>query len=198
MEQFLEKKSCIQKTIKGSRFLAYGYPCSSKDEIDAQLKAIRREHSGANHHCYGWRLAIGEEGYSDDGEPRGSAGMPILKRLSSLSCVDTLIVVVRYFGGTKLGVGGLVRAYGGTAQSLLEESVLLPYQRFVMFSFSCGYEQLSLVEHILSGYTHIILKREFLEVIAFELKILEGEHVKLQEELYTRTKGTITNMKLIP
>ena len=198
MEQFLQKKFHIQKTIKGSRFLGYAFPCSSKEEIEHAREELRKSHSGANHHCYAWRLATGEEGFSDDGEPKSSAGMPILKRLVSQSCVDTLIVVVRYFGGTKLGIGGLVRAYGGVAHALLEEGTLVPYQRYVLLAFSCGYEILSIVEHVLSSYTHLICTRDFLEDITFEVQVLESEQKEIQQMMHTRTRGKITNMRRIP
>jgi len=108
--------------IKGSRHIANVFPVKNQQEIDTALESVRSRMSGANHHAYAWRLGRGENDfrYSDDGEPSGSAGRPILKHIDGQAVTDVLVVVTRYFGGTKLGTGGLVRAYGGAAQEALE------------------------------------------------------------------------------
>jgi uncharacterized YigZ family protein len=108
--------------IKGSRFIAWATPATSPAEAEALVSAARRAHPHATHHCLAYRL--GPEGKDfhadDDGEPSGSAGRPILQQIESHGLVDTAVVVIRYFGGTKLGVGGLIRAYGGAASEVLK------------------------------------------------------------------------------
>lgn len=108
--------------IKGSRFLATVAPAASDDEARAVVARVRKEHHDARHHAWAYRLGPGAERFrwSDDGEPGGSAGKPILQALEGRNLTDTVAVVTRWFGGTKLGVGGLVRAYGGAAAAALD------------------------------------------------------------------------------
>lgn len=100
---------------KSSKFLAYAYPVESEEEIRTLLDALRKKYYDATHHCYAWRLGPHGETFraNDDGEPSGTAGKPILGQLLSNELVNCLIVVVRYFGGTKLGVSGLIGALQG-------------------------------------------------------------------------------------
>ena len=102
---------------KSSKFLAYAYPVESEEEIRTLLDALRKKYYDATHHCYAWRLGPHGETFraNDDGEPSGTAGKPILGQLLSNELVNCLIVVVRYFGGTKLGVSGLIGAYKESA-----------------------------------------------------------------------------------
>ena len=106
---------------KGSRHIANLFPVTNQQEIDDALRSVRERMPDANHHAYAWRLGRGENDfrYSDDGEPSGSAGRPLLQQLNGQELTDVLAVVSRYFGGTKLGTGGLVRAYGGAARDAL-------------------------------------------------------------------------------
>lgn len=112
---------------KGSKFLAYAFPCSNEDDVKNHLEALKTQHSKARHFCYAYRL--GTEGAhtraNDDGEPSGSAGIPILGQLQSFNLTQALVVVVRYFGGIKLGVGGLVRAYKTAAEEALTNSQIV-------------------------------------------------------------------------
>ena len=106
---------------RGSKFLAYAYPVHSLQEIKAHLYALKKEHPKAVHHCLAWRLGYDGQQYraSDDGEPSGSAGKPILGQIDSAGLTNVLVVVVRYFGGSLLGVPGLINAYKtATAMSL--------------------------------------------------------------------------------
>lgn len=107
---------------RGSRFLAYAYPIEEEDEIKRLLDALRKRHYDATHHCYAWRLGPKGELFraNDDGEPSGTAGKPILGQMLSKEVTDLLVVVVRYFGGTKLGVPGLIAAYRESAAAVLE------------------------------------------------------------------------------
>jgi uncharacterized YigZ family protein len=110
--------------IKGSRFIARAAPTRSAIEAEALVEAARRDFPDARHHCSAWRLdpAGGTFRANDDGEPSGSAGRPILREIEGRDLVDATVVVVRYFGGVKLGVGGLVRAYGSAAAAVLDRA----------------------------------------------------------------------------
>ena len=105
---------------KGSKFLAYAYPVSSEEQIRECLEALRKRYYDATHHCYAWRLGADGQNYrvNDDGEPSSTAGRPILGQLLSYGVTDVLVVVVRYFGGTKLGVSGLIAAYKESAAAV--------------------------------------------------------------------------------
>ncbi|MFT5051961.1 MAG: putative YigZ family protein [Chlamydiales bacterium] len=110
--------------VKGSRFLALLAPASSMDEAAACLQRARAEFPDASHHCWAWRLRGPGDHFrsNDDGEPGGSAGRPILQQIDGHDVVDLSVIVVRWFGGTKLGVGGLMRAYGGAAGRALDHA----------------------------------------------------------------------------
>lgn len=106
---------------RGSKFLSYAYPVANAGDIKERLQALKKEHPKAVHHCYAWRLGTDGNQYRavDDGEPAGSAGKPILGQIDSAGVTNVLVVVVRYFGGTLLGVPGLINAYKtATAQAL--------------------------------------------------------------------------------
>ncbi|MTI33463.1 YigZ family protein [Xanthovirga aplysinae] len=111
---------------KGSKFLAFAYPVVSEEDIKAKLEALRKKYFDARHHCYAWILGKDQEKFraNDDGEPNHSAGDPILGQIRSQKLTNTLIVVVRYFGGTKLGVGGLIHAYKEAAADALQDNTI--------------------------------------------------------------------------
>lgn len=107
--------------VQGSRFIGTAVPVRAREEAEAAVGEVRKEHHNATHHCYAYRLGAGveESRFNDDGEPSGSAGRPILGALERAGLTNLVVVVTRYFGGTKLGVGGLARAYGGAASLVL-------------------------------------------------------------------------------
>ena len=114
---------------KGSKFLAFAYPVVSEEEVRAALEKIRKEYYDARHHCYAYRLGLSGDvwRYNDDGEPSSTAGRPIYGQILSRELSDVLIVVVRYFGGIKLGVPGLIRAYKAAAADALDYAVTFDY-----------------------------------------------------------------------
>lgn len=119
-------------TRKKSRFIGLLYPASSKEEAETILAQVKRSHHDATHHCSAYRLMedSGPVGHTDDaGEPAGSAGRPILQQLEAAELVDVLAVVVRYFGGTKLGVGGLIRAYADATKEAIAAATLVEKQQ---------------------------------------------------------------------
>ena len=112
---------------RGSKFIGYAFPVTSEEEIKEHLRQLKKQHHNARHWCYAWQLGEQYEKYraNDDGEPSNSAGMPIYGQLQSFDVTSILVVVVRYFGGTKLGVGGLIQAYKTAAQFALEASKIV-------------------------------------------------------------------------
>ena len=137
--------------IKGSKFLAWALPCM-EIELKSRLAEARSRWPDVSHHCWAWTGSTDSElKFSDDGEPSGSAGRPILNVLVGQTLRDTLIVVIRWYGGTKLGTGGLVRAYGGAANQALAEAELIEIVPMTRFSFICPYDKWPALEHKLQG-----------------------------------------------
>jgi uncharacterized YigZ family protein len=112
---------------KGSKFIAYAYPVTSEDQIKEIVQTIKKEHYSARHHCYAWRLGHEKLLFraNDDGEPSSTAGKPILGQIQSFGLTNILIVVVRYFGGTLLGVSGLINAYRNAALDAINQSEIV-------------------------------------------------------------------------
>ncbi|MEO0334254.1 MAG: YigZ family protein [Bacteroidota bacterium] len=161
---------------KGSKFLAYAYPVSSESEVQEQLSVLKKLHHTARHHCYAFILKPKEgqaETYraSDDGEPPHSAGDPILGQIRSLQLQDVLIVVIRYFGGTKLGIAGLIHAYRtAAADALANNSIEEKYvERTVDVQFA--YPATSGVMKIIDRYSLAILEQSFAEMCHYRLSI---------------------------
>lgn len=116
---------------KGSKFLAFAYPVKTEEDIKEYQQELQKSEHAARHHCYAWKLGPGEDHYreNDDGEPNNSAGKPILGQITKYDLTDVLIVVVRYFGGTKLGVGGLINAYRTAAADAIDNGKIIRKQR---------------------------------------------------------------------
>ena len=112
---------------RGSKFLAYAYPVENEEVIKQVLQEKREEFPDATHHCYAWVLGAGQEKYraNDDGEPAHSAGTPILRQIHSFGLTQILVIVVRYYGGTNLGVPGLIQAYGNATAEALKASEII-------------------------------------------------------------------------
>lgn len=112
----------------GSRFIAFAFPVETEDEVKEHVSALKKEYHDARHHCYAYRLGYKGDVWraADDGEPSGSAGRPILGQIDSLGLSDILVVVVRYFGGIKLGIPGLIRAYKTSTADALQQASVVP------------------------------------------------------------------------
>ncbi|SHK09669.1 IMPACT family protein [Rhodothermus profundi] len=128
--------------VKGSRFLAEVFPVETAEEVAVAVEAVRRREHAATHHCTAYRLGPSGEvfRYNDDGEPSGTAGLPILRQIETRGLTNTLVVVTRYFGGTKLGRGGLMRAYGEAAASALDQAPVAERVVTIPFRLRFAYE----------------------------------------------------------
>ncbi len=135
---------------RGSRFLAIAFPLASAEDFKTKLAEIRKEHPKANHHCFAYRMGTDGNKFrvSDDGEPSGSAGRPILGQLDSQGITDAAIVVVRYFGGTLLGVPGLINAYKTAAALALQVSVVEEKAVMKFLRITCNYTDINDVMRI--------------------------------------------------
>lgn len=136
---------------RNSKFFGYAFPVKTEEEINMHLDELKSRHHKARHWCYAWQLGKAEFQYraNDDGEPSNSAGMPIYGQIQSFEVTNILIVVVRYFGGTKLGVGGLINAYKTAAQMSLEESKIITRTIDEQFEIKFDYPEMNTVMRII-------------------------------------------------
>jgi uncharacterized YigZ family protein len=163
---------------KGSKFLAFCYPVSNEEEINAHLAALRKEYYDARHHCYAWVLGANKLKHraNDDGEPNHSAGDPILGQIRSKDLTNILIVVVRYFGGVKLGVGGLITAYKSAAEEAVNNAFIEERMVTATIKISFPYESTSEIMRLIKE---------------FDLRIVEQT---FEEACYLLLEGAVMNM----
>lgn len=150
---------------KNSKFFGYAYPVANEDDVKQIIETLKKEHHTARHWCYAYQLGTETITYraNDDGEPSNSAGMPIYGQIQSFSVTNILIVVVRYFGGIKLGVGGLISAYRTTAQLTLENATILEKTINKTYCITFDYKNMNTVMRI--------IKEKNLEVINQKLEL---------------------------
>lgn len=148
---------------KGSKFLAFALPCKSEEEAKTHLNQWRKEHHLAVHVCYAFRIGSDKKVYrtSDDGEPSNSAGPPILGQIQSFDLTNTLVAVVRYYGGTNLGVGGLINAYRTAAKAAIENAEIIEDEDFLELSIKFTYELMPQVMKIIKSHNVKIVEQLF-------------------------------------
>jgi uncharacterized YigZ family protein len=171
---------------KGSSFLAYVYGISTKDEIDDILINLKKEHPQARHFCYAYRLGVKGEDYriNDDGEPKNSAGMPIYNQLKSFEVTNILAIVVRYFGGTKLGVSGLVSAYKTATQSALSTAEIIEKEETEIIEIICDYSIIDRVKyHIQQTESCQILQENYTDKIHLKIEISKEQLTDFKQKI---------------
>jgi uncharacterized YigZ family protein len=173
----LDGATRVEIKVKGSRFIGEALPVDSVAAAEEALQAIRKREYDATHHCSAWR--IDPEGrefrYSDDGEPSGSAGAPILRQIEGRGLSGALVVVTRYYGGTKLGTGGLIRAYGEAASLALDEAPvreIIPRERRTI---RFAYEDTSPAMHTIGLFDAVMAGTRYSEMTEIDLDIRSGE-----------------------
>jgi uncharacterized YigZ family protein len=150
--------------IKGSRFLSYAAPIAQREEAERFLAALHKRYFDATHHCYAWRLGYGtgeSSRFADDGEPSGTAGKPILQVITGRDLTNLIIVVVRYFGGTKLGTGGLVRAYTDAAALVLDHAAIRQIWLTRPLELVVGYDHLNTLMKLIDRHGAIVEESEY-------------------------------------
>jgi len=160
---------------KGSRFISMAWPVTTQEDIKSILEKVRKEHHSARHHCYAWMLGPTRQNYrvNDDGEPSGSAGKPILGQINAFQVTNTLIIVVRYFGGKLLGVSGLINAYRSAAESALKNGEII--EHFVQdyfdltFPYSCVNDVMKVIKDEEAGQSGQSFKLECRMTINFRI-----------------------------
>jgi uncharacterized YigZ family protein len=170
---------------RGSKFLGFLFPTESEEDFSTQLDDIKSKYPDATHHCYGWRLnpAQPKEFSTDDGEPSGTAGLPILNQLKSFEVVNAGIVVVRYYGGTKLGKSGLIEAYGLAAEQCLEKASLVSIKPVQLFEIHYPYPEENTIQKLKNDYELEILESEYLESITLKVACPKKSALYFEREI---------------
>ncbi|GAA4314680.1 YigZ family protein [Nibribacter koreensis] len=169
---------------KGSKFIAKAYAVYSEDEVKEVLQALRKEYFDARHHCYAYLLGADRAIYraNDDGEPNHSAGDPILGQIKSAGLSNVLVVVIRYFGGTKLGVSGLIHAYKTATAEALSQADLIERHETSFLTIQFGYEQMNEVMKLVKDHELPVRQQDFNLDCRLTLEARKGLVPQLQEQ----------------
>ena len=192
----IEKASVGYFKDKGSKFHAFAFPVRNEDEIKENLSRLKKEHYSARHHCYAWRIGTEEIIFraNDDGEPSSTAGKPILGQLQSFEVTNILIIVVRYFGGTLLGVGGLINAYKNAAADALNNAEIVEklIERNYCLGFTCN--ELNDVMQIIKNENLNIIKTQFEEKCKLFFSVRKSDEEKIRNIFENFYGVSISNM----
>ena len=189
----IESSAVAEFKDRGSKFLAYSFPIKDVNEFKKQLQALKKEHPKAVHHCFAYRTGIDGNNFrvSDDGEPPGTAGKPILGQIDSKNLTDILIVVVRYFGGTLLGVPGLINAYKTASSLVLQCTPIVQKAVEINYELQFNYTEMNDVMRIIKQFNCTILINEMQLFCRIEIGIAKN---KLEEVL--EALGKLKNVEL--
>ncbi|MEJ2543134.1 MAG: YigZ family protein [Calditrichaceae bacterium] len=168
--------------VKRSKFIAGLLPVKSKDEAEQAYLEIKKKYYDATHNCFAYRIDANIFRYSDDGEPNGTAGKPILQMMDGKEILEVLCVVTRYFGGTKLGTGGLIRAYSDAAKEALNRTKILKKIRSKKIKLMLDYDLENNVRNLLNSYQGKLDNSEYSDHIEMNLLIPESKAVRFRDE----------------
>ncbi|SMO54540.1 IMPACT family protein [Gracilimonas mengyeensis] len=156
---------------RGSKFMGYLFPAETEEDFADELDQIKSQYPDATHHCYGWRInpARIREFSSDDGEPSGTAGLPILNQMKSYEVVNAGIVVVRYYGGTKLGKAGLIEAYGRSAELCLDVAKLVTIRPVQFFEVKYPYPEENTINKLKNDFELKVEESEYMEDVTLKI-----------------------------
>lgn len=173
---------------KNSKFFGYAFPVSSEDEVKFYLEEIRKQHNSARHWCYAFQLGTDKIYFraNDDGEPSNSAGMPIYGQIQSFEVTNVLVIVVRYFGGVKLGVGGLISAYRTGAQMALEASEIIEKTIDVHYLLSFDYKNMNKVMRV--------IKEKNLDIVSQKMEMSCEIEIKTRKKNAEMIFDTFSNL----
>ena len=197
-------ESYAEYVIKKSKFIARAVHITTEEEAQAYLRDGKKQYWDARHNCYAYQLGMNFEKQksSDDGEPSGTAGKPILEVLKNKGLTNTLIVVTRYFGGIKLGTGGLIRAYSTAAVAALDNAIIEDYIDCRILYLQTDYSFLSATERLLPDFEAVITKRDFADFVGLTVEVPEDKADEYLLALRDKTNGTLTvrekDKKIVP
>lgn len=174
-------------TVKKSEFLAFAYPINDKSQIMFHVEQLRQTYPDARHVCYGYIIGnpnnTTHAGFDDDGEPNGTAGKPILNVLQHKAIGNCLVAVVRYFGGIKLGAGGLTRAYSNATQAVVDNMTLTAFVPTTTLTVETDFANEAFVRHILDSFHAVILSVNYDKVVNLSIEIAENQYQQFEQKL---------------
>ena len=181
----IDKPSVAEFKDRGSRFIGYAFNIETVDDFKNRLADIKKEHSKATHHCFAYRLGLDGNNFrvSDDGEPSGSAGRPILAQIDSRELTNTLVIVVRYFGGTLLGVPGLINAYRTAASLALQTTPVSQKPVQINYTLHFDYTQLNNVMKIIKLYHCTIINQDVQLFCRMNIAIAKDKSIEVIKRL---------------
>lgn len=187
-------EAVVETKIKGSRFIGQVYLCQDENRAKAILDGIRKRYYDATHNCYAWKVGISKKvqfKYSDDGEPGGTAGKPIFDQLEGAGLTDVIVIVTRYFGGTKLGTGGLTHAYSDCAAEAIKAAGTV--EKFITGSINArlDFADYNAVERAVHNAGAAIVQSEFSDKVNLTIEIRLSKMGALKERLTDITSGRI-------
>jgi uncharacterized YigZ family protein len=200
-DSYLTVKAPHEILIKerGSKFLAFIYPVTNEIEIKNCLLLLKKEHPNANHHCFAWRLGADKQAFraNDDGEPSNTAGKPILGQIQANDLTNVLIVVVRYFGGTLLGVGGLISAYKAAAADVIAGAEI--FERFILFEYQIEFNEESInpVMRILKENGAKISSHTYETTNSIIFQIKKQNSTKLEKDFADLYTSQLTSLRTL-
>ena len=179
---------------KGSKFLAFAFPVASEEEVKEKLFQLRKEYHDARHHCYAYRLGFDKQVFriNDDGEPSGTAGRPIYGQIVSHDITQVLIVVIRYFGGIKLGVSGLMNAYKIASKEALDEAKIITKTIHEEYQIQFDYPVMNNVMKVLKEEDAVILSQKFENSYKLNFLIRKNSGIKISARLQKISNVSVT------
>ena len=197
MKDFLTIKDKIFRhefVVEKSRFISFACQVSTVGQANFFIESISKQHYDATHNCYAYLTDDGQK-FSDDGEPQGTAGMPILNAIKGKNLHNVAVVVTRYFGGIKLGAGGLVRAYGKAASNVLEEAEKVQFLQCDLFKVKCDYSYVSSVESTAFAFGKIA-EREYYADVTYKIIVPVSKSDDFVKKLVDVTQGRVNAQKI--
>ncbi|MGN0746440.1 MAG: YigZ family protein [Aristaeellaceae bacterium] len=192
----LRQAASDEVIINKSRFIGYASPCETEEEALAFLQAIRTKHKDATHNCYAYVIGrnAGVMRYSDDGEPGGTAGLPMMEVLKAQGVVNCCVVVTRYFGGVLLGAGGLVRAYTQGAVIALKAAQVVVMEPSCQYLCEVPYPLWDKVQHLMRTLPLQLVSSEFTTAVTFSILVRERDADRVLAELTRMTDGRLESL----
>jgi uncharacterized YigZ family protein len=195
-DEFLRvKEGCRhEEKVKDSRFIATAAPVDTEKDAVSFISEIKKEFHDASHNCSAWRIGKGKNliyKYNDDGEPAGTAGRPIIKAIETREISYVCVVVTRYFGGTKLGTGGLSRAYGQVTTELLKKCEIEKKYVTRTVEFSAAFDFIGVIHNIMDNFKVDLKDSQYGDDVLFIVEVRSKEYVAFKEKLIEATNGQV-------
>jgi len=190
----IQSRASAEFKEKGSKFISQIFPVQSREKAEEIVSSVKKDYHDATHNCSAFRVGIGDDAvyhYDDDGEPSGTAGQPIYQAIVGADLTDVLIVVTRYFGGTKLGTGGLIRAYGAAANRAIEDAKVITKYLAETLTIHTTYDDISQVMRVLDEVDGKILRQDYGEGIVLKVAVRKSLAPQFTRKLTDLTAGRI-------